>query len=196
MGSLGEINRVSNGLDDRIINCLYQRQPFGQPITVPFVLQYLANKSLSPLFACLSSPRVFIKHHNNTWPEFPRTCQTDWFTCQEYVHYHLVYSKYFFPQYLYIFFFSVRLAIRRNFNRNCKNRRMEIASCMLFVFLSFLLFFDFHGSFIIDRKKVSNGSSIEKQREFKIDVKALYFSAKKERLSISFLYLIIFLKIV
>lgn len=69
MGSLGEINRVSNGLDDRIINCLYQRQPFGQPITVPFVLQYLANKSLSPLFACLSSPRVFIKHHNNTWPD-------------------------------------------------------------------------------------------------------------------------------
>lgn len=68
MGSLGEINRVSNGLDDRIINCLYQRQPFGQPITVPFVLQYLANKSLSPLFACLS-PRVFIKHHNNTWPD-------------------------------------------------------------------------------------------------------------------------------
>lgn len=69
MGTLGEINRVSNGLDDRIINCLYQRQPFGQPITVPFVLQYLANKSLSPLFACLSSPRVFIKHHNNTWPD-------------------------------------------------------------------------------------------------------------------------------
>lgn len=68
MGTLGEINRVSNGLDDRIINCLYQRQPFGQPITVPFVLQYLANKSLSPLFACLS-PRVFIKHHNNTWPD-------------------------------------------------------------------------------------------------------------------------------
>lgn len=97
---------------------------------------------------------------------------------------------------IYIYFFAVRLAIYRNFNRNCKNRRMEIASCMLFVFLSFLLFFDFHGSFIIDRKKVSNGSSIEKQREFKIDVKALYFSAKKERLSISFLYLIIFLKIV
>lgn len=98
---------------------------------------------------------------------------------------------------IYIYFFAVRLAIYRNFNRNCKNRRMEIASCfVLFVFLSFLLFFGFHGSFIIDRKKVSNGSSIEKQREFKIDVKALYFSAKKERLSISFLYLIIFLKIV
>lgn len=98
---------------------------------------------------------------------------------------------------IYIYFFAVRLAIYRNFNRNCKNRRMEIASCfVLFVFLSFLLFFGFHGSFIIDRKKVSNGSSIEEQREFKIDVKALYFSAKKERLSISFLFLIIFLKIV
>lgn len=98
---------------------------------------------------------------------------------------------------IYIYFFAVRLAIRRNFNRNCKNRRMEIASCfVLFVCLSFLLFFGFHGSFIIDRKKVSNGSSIEEQREFKIDVKALYFSAKKERLSISFLFLIIFLKIV
>ena len=145
MGTLGEINRVSNGLDDRIINCLYQRQPFGQPITVPFVLQYLANKSLSPLFACLSSPRVFIKHHNNTWPEFPRTCQTDWFTCQEYVHYHLVYSKYFFPQYLYIYFFRLGwlfVEILIETARIGEWKLLRVCYLFFFLFFYFLIFMD------------------------------------------------------
>lgn len=150
MGTLGEINRVSNGLDDRIINCLYQRQPFGQPITVPFVLQYLANKSLSPLFACLS-PRVFIKHHNNTWPDnrvssnmsngliyLSRVCTL---SSRDTANISV------FPRYLYIYIFLrlgwlfVEILIE---TARIGEWKLHRASCYLFFFLFFyfLVFMD------------------------------------------------------